>query len=111
MKHIIGAFGTLVVLMMNIFICISVSNASSSAAEAKEFKAAVVAEIENSNFNRNVINACITQAENAGYSLQVTDCTYDRNNQIQTAEVILTYSYSLPLFGIEETVTTRGIAR
>ncbi len=111
MKHIIGAFGTLVVLMMNIFICISVSNASSAAAEAKEFKAAVVAEIENSNFNQNVINACITQAEDAGYSLQVTDCMYDRNNQIQTAEVILTYSYSLPLFGIEETVTTRGIAR
>ena len=69
MKHIIGAFGTLVVLMMNIFICISVSNASGMAAEAKEFKAAVVAEIENSNFNPNVINACIAQAINVNIKM------------------------------------------
>lgn len=111
MKHIISAFGTLFVLMLNIFICIAVSNASGSAAEAKEFKAAVVAEIENSNFNPNVINSCISQAQAAGYELQITNCMYDENSNIQTAEVILTYSYQIPLFGISETKTTRGIAR
>lgn len=111
MKHIIGAFGTLIVLVMNIFICIAVSNASGKVAEAKEFKADVVAEIENSNFNTYVINGCIEQARAAGYELQVTNCVYDENRNIQAAEVILTYSYRLPLFGIEETKTTRGIAR
>lgn len=111
MKQIVGAFGILIVLLFNLFICSTVANASGAVAEAKEYKAAVVAEIENSNFNQNVINACISQAQAEGYSLQVTNCVYDINNDIQTAEVILTYSYEMPLFGIAVTKTTRGIAR
>ena len=70
-----------------------------------------MAEIENSNFNQNVINSCINQARVAVYELQVTNCTYDVNNDIKTAEVILTYKYEIPLFGISATKTTRGIAR
>ena len=111
MKQIIGAFGTLILLMLNIFMCITVANASGAVVEAKEFKADVVAEIENSNFNQNVINSCISQAVASGYELQITNCTYDANNDIQAAEVILTYKYEMPLFGISETKTTRGIAR
>lgn len=111
MKTIIGAFGTLIVLMLNIVMCIGVSNASLATAAAKEFKADVVAEIENSNFNPNVIIGCVRQAQEAGYELEITTCIYDANRNIQMAEVILTYSYSIPLFGISETKTTRGIAR
>lgn len=111
MKNIIGAFGTLLVLMVNMFMCIAVSSASGTVAVAKEYKADVVAEIENSNFNPYVIAGCIRQAEEAGYQLQVTNCTYNEENDIQTAEVILSYSYYLPLFGISKTMTTRGIAR
>ncbi|MBQ8278247.1 MAG: hypothetical protein IJZ23_00220 [Roseburia sp.] len=111
MKNIIGTFGTMLVLAINIFICAVVSNAGTTVAAAKEFKAAVVAEIENSNFNPNVIEGCIKQAREAGYELQVTNCVYDENNDIQLAEVVLTYVYELPLFGISETRTTRGIAR
>ncbi|MBD5556847.1 MAG: hypothetical protein HDQ95_16280 [Roseburia sp.] len=111
MKHIIGAFGTLIVLVLNIFICIAVSNASSRAAAAREYKADVIAEIENSNFNPSVINSCIAQADAEGYTLQITPCTYDEDGCMQTAEVILSYSYELPIFGISETKSTRGIAR
>ena len=111
MKHIITAYGALIVFVLNIFMCITVSNATASMAEAKEYKAHVVAEIENSNFNPNVINACVAQAQTAGYTLSVTNCIYDENHNIQTTEVILTYTYKLPLFGISQTKTTRGIAR
>lgn len=111
MKHIIGAFGTLFALVLHIFVCIAIANASSAVIEAKEFKAAVVAEIENSNFNQNVVNACISQAQAAGYSLQITNCIYDEDYGMQIAEVLLTYKYELSLLGISETVTTRGIAR
>ena len=111
MKHIITAYATLIVFVLNIFMCITVSNATVSMAEAKEYKAQVIAEIENSNFNENVIAACVSQAQMAGYELQVTNCIYDENYNIQTAEVILTYSYKMPLFGVSETKTTRGIAR
>lgn len=111
MKNIIGVFGTLMMLVIYFFACIAVGNAGITVAEAKEFKAQVVAEIENSNFNPNVIEGCIRQAENAGYQLQVTSCMYDERYGMQSAEVILTYSYEIPLLGIFETRTTRGIAR
>lgn len=106
-----SAFGTLMVLALNIFICITVTNVCGTTAEAKEFKADVIAEIENSNFNPNVINGCMEQAKEAGYELQIISCLDDENRNIQTAQVILTYSYQMPLFGIFETKTTRGIAR
>ncbi len=111
MKQIIGAFGTLIILLFNIFICISVSTASAQVASAKEYRAGVIAEIENSNFNPNVIADCISQAAAEGYTLEVTSCTYDVDGNMQTAEVVLRYSYELPVFGITETKTTSGFAR
>ena len=111
MKQIIGAFGTLMVFVMNTFLCISMSNVSAAVAEAKEFKAAVVAEIEDSNFNRNVIEGCIKEAQKAGYEMQVTNCVYDEEQNLRMAEVLITYTYEIPLFGIAEKKVTRGIAR
>ena len=111
MKHIVEAFGTLLALLLNVFVCISVANVGGAVTEAKEFKAAAVAELENSNFNPNVVDACIRQAQDAGYVLQVTNCSFDEDNDIQMAEVILTYRYEIPILGISEIMTTRGIAR
>lgn len=111
MKHIVGVFGTLIVMMLNTFLCISVINVSGIVAEAKEFKADVINEIENSNFNQRVIDACILQAQAEGYQLQITNCIYDERNAIKTAEVILKYKYEIPFLGIWEEKTTRGMAR
>lgn len=111
MKHIISAYGTMFILMLNVMICISICNASGAVAEAKEFKADIIAQIENSNFNTAVINGCINQAQEAGYTLTITNCIYDETNNIQTAEVVLTYTYEIPLLGISEIKTARGIAR
>lgn len=111
MKQVIGVYGTLIVLLLNLFICITVVNASGKVAEAKEYKAAVIAEVENSNFNTNVINGCIAQANAAGYELEIINCIYDANHDIKTAEIVLTYKYEMPLLGISETKTTRGVAR
>lgn len=111
MKHIISVFTSLFILVVNIIAVTAMITLSGDVAAAKEYKADVIAEIENSNFNSNVINSCIAQAGQAGYTLQVTNCTYDDLNNVQTAEVILSYSYQIPLFGIVDTKTTRGIAR
>ena len=111
MRNIISAYAILFILMCNIAVCIQLTGASGQTAAAKEYKADVVAEIENSNFNPNVIAACISQADAVGYNLEVRNCTYDEILNLQSAEVILEYSYSMPLFGITETRTTRGIAR
>lgn len=111
MKQIISAYGSLVTLVLFLFLCIMMSITSGNAAAAKEFKADVIAQIEDSNFNQNVIQACKEQAQAAGYTLEVTDCTYDADGGMQTAEIILGYAYNLPLLGIRDTKTTRGIAR
>lgn len=111
MKHIIEAFSMVFVFVLSLLLCINVSAASGAAAAAKEYKADIIAEIENSNFNPVVITECIDQAQAAGYTLEVSGSTYDENHHIQTAEVVLSYSYSMPVFGISETKTTRGIAR
>lgn len=111
MRNIIGAFGIVMILGLYFFVCIGVSNASITVAEAKEFKAQVIAEIENSNFNPKVIEGCILQAETVGYQLDITTCVYDEKRDIQSAEVVLTYEYSLPILGIVRVNTTRGIAR
>lgn len=111
MKHIIEAYTILFVLLLILGCCSSLLSASGQTAAAKEYKADVIAEIENSNFNPNVINACISQAAANGYELQVSSYTYDAEHDIQTAEVILKYEYRMPVFGITDTRSTRGIAR
>lgn len=111
MEKIIAAFSTLLVLLLVILGSAAVMNTGADVAAAKEYKADVIAEIENSDFNPYVIAECIRQAQAAGYQLSVSGLTYDEDNNIQTAEVILAYSYEIPLFGISKTHETRGIAR
>lgn len=111
MEKIIGAFSTLLVLLFVIFSSAALINAASDASAAKEFKADVIAELENSDFNPYVVNECIAQAQAAGYTLQIGNLTYDADNNVKTAEVILTYGYELPIFGISQVHETRGIAR
>lgn len=111
MKNIIATYGVLFVLLCNIFICVQLATASGQTSAAQEYKADVIAEIENSNFNPNVISGCISQAALAGYTLEVRVCEYDADNDIKSAEIILEYNYAIPLFGISDTKTTRGIAR
>lgn len=111
MKHIIGAFSVLMILLLHIFIGVAVITVNAEVAAVKEYKAAVVAEVENSNFNPAVIAECKAQAAKRGYSLQVTECLYDEERDLRTAEVVLTYTYKIPLLGITNTRTTRGIAR
>ena len=110
MKYVIEAFSILFTLMAGLYGSVSVISVSGQIAAAKEYKADVIAEIENSNFNPSVIAACTSQADAEGYQLTVSD-TYDALGDLNTAEVILTYEYNLPFFGVSGTRTTRGIAR
>lgn len=111
MKHIIEGFSVLFVLMLNLCLAVGMLNVTVKVAEAKEYKAAVVAEVENSNFNPNVIAACIEDARGKGYSLEVTTCTYGEDTERRMAEVCLTYGYEFPLLGVSGQRMTRGIAR
>lgn len=111
MKYIVEAFGVMVVLAFNLFLCIGMIGVSADVAAAREYKADVIAEIENSNFNPNVIEACRQQAGQQGYELAVSSYCYDAQNDRRIAEVELTYAYEIPLLQISQQKVTRGIAR
>ncbi len=111
MKYVVEAFSILIVLMLNLSVCIAVLSVSADIAAAKEYKADVIAEIENSNFNPRVMDACREGAAERGYSLEVTPCMYDPDYDRCIAEVRLTYDYEIPLLGITGQRVTKGIAR
>ena len=102
MRQIIGAFGILFIMMANIFICTGLIGASGQVAAAKEYKSQVVAELENSNFNPGVIDACKKKAAEDGY---------DAWQNMRAAQVALKYHYRIPVLGIYEENITYAIAR
>ena len=111
MKHVIEGFSALFLLLLNLVLCVSVLSVSARVAEAKEYKALVVAEIENSNFNPNVISSCVAEAQEQGYLLEIETCMFGEDDNRQLAEICLTYHYEIPLLGIEGERVTRGMAR
>lgn len=111
MKHVIEGFSVLLMLLLNLAVCVSVLGVSAKVAAAKEYKAAVVAEVENSNFNPNVISGCIEDARVHGYTLEIETCRFNDDAGRQMAEICLTYKYDIPLLGISGQSVTRGIAR
>ena len=111
MRQIIGAFGILFIMMANIFICTGLIGASGLVAAAKEYKSQVVAELENSNFNPGVIDACKKKAAEDGYELEISDCDYDAWQNMRAAQVALKYHYRIPVLGIYEVYITYAFAR
>lgn len=111
MKHIVEGFSVLFVLTLNLFLAVGMLTVTAKVTEAKEYKAAVTAEVENSNFNPNVIAACIQDAAAQGYVLEIDMCEYEEEEGRQIAEILLTYDYEMPLLGVSGQRVTRSIAR
>lgn len=111
MKHIISFIGTAFFLVV-IFVAFLPPLVSSYArVNADTLKSGYVSEIENSDFNSSVINSCISDAQSKGYQLSVDTLSYDENNNINIAKVLLTYKLSIPIYSISEDKTVQGIAR
>lgn len=108
MKHIIEAFSVLLVMVLNLFLCVTVLTASVDAAAAKRFTAGVVAELENSNFNSNVAESCRLRAQESGYELEIIPGVYGEN---VVARVRLTYPYRLPFLALTAQKSTEAVAR
>jgi len=110
-RHIIEAFSILLILVINLLLCIGLLGASADVAAAKKYQEDVIAEIENSNFNPNVIEGCREQAALHGYILDVSPSLYDADHDSRIARVSLTYRYEIPLLGVQEKRLIHGIAR
>jgi len=90
-----------------------VMSASIDANNARDFHASVVAEIEDSNFAPSVINACKTQAADAGYELLINDSSIvkDEDGKTTLMEVILKYKYHVDFLEVISTQQIRAFAR
>lgn len=98
----------MLVMVLNLFLCMTVLTASVDAAAAKRFTADVVAELENSNFNSRVAESCRRRAEESGYELEIIPGIYGES---EVARVRLTYPYRLPILAVSAQKTTEAIAR
>ena len=107
MKTYLGIF----FLMLMGLIGIGVVKAGIEVNAARNYHADVISEIECSNFNLNVVNACKIQAKNKGYQLVVTDMVYDIEKNQRMAEVVLSFQYAIPILNLISEHEVRGFAR
>ena len=111
MEQVIKTYLGIFLMMLLSTVGIGIVAAEAQICQARNFKSDVVVELENSNYNREVINACIKQADELGYQLQVNlyedsgDITVCENGnvppvekEVTMAEVILHYAYRMGPF-------------
>lgn len=111
MKGAVEYFVGTIILIVAIYLMASYIAASIDTANARDFHAAVVAEIEAGNFSQKIIEKCKGTAEENGYVLSV-EAPIELQNHEKMAEVVLTYQYSIALLDIKEDVhEIRGVAR
>lgn len=108
-KTYVGIF----ILLLSVFAMAGVMSACIDAGNARDFHASVIAEIEDSNFAPSVVEACKTQAEDAGYELLIDDNSVvkDEDGKTTLMEVILKYQYHVDFLGVVNTQQIRGFAR
>lgn len=127
MKNIVNALLMCMLFAVMVIGGLSILNAQTSISNAREYKDAIVTEIEDSNFSASVINACGQQAIDNDYKLSVvlykdddttSTCIYGNDvipatdtKGVYMADVVLTYTYDIPIFSIKSDRYIRGCAR
>lgn len=107
MKAYLGIFFLLVTGMVGI----GVVTAGIQSANARNYHADVINEIECSNFNDAVVAACCQQAKDAWYELEVKTMAYDPQEHMKTAEIVLHYEYAIPILNLVTDHQIRGFAK
>ena len=124
MSQVIKAFTGVFFLMLLTLLGSGIVSAQLDSAYARDYKEAVVAEIENSGFCESVMNACITQAREDGYELTMTvyqsgekpivvESKVDGDimaENVEMVEILLNYDYSIPFLNYMSRHTLRGYA-
>ena len=123
MGQIVKTYLGIFLMMLLTMLGIGMITAEVQIAKARNYKTDVVIELENSNYNQTVVEACRKQAENLGYTLDIT--LYDDFGgiyqademnqvglrQIAMAEVLLKYQYKMGPFHGSSWHSIKGMAR
>lgn len=108
--HMIGkTMVAVIAAILLVFSGVSVIQSNASETEANNYMESVSKVILESNYNEDVIeDLCNTAAEN-GYTLTVTPHASGKPGTMQYADIELTYTYSLKLFGFHQQKTITKI--
>ncbi len=123
MSQVLKAFMGMFFLLALLLLGVGILSAQTDVSDALDYKADIIAELENSNYNAEVLNACIRQANENGYSLEITTyaqenrvVSYTAPNAVDTTEVVmaevkLTYPYRIGFLNALTEHQVRGYAR
>lgn len=111
MKQIIETILSVIFLFIGTVLIVSLISVEADYEKAKNYKADVISEIENSNFSPTVINTCIDEAQKHNYDLEIEVTEINPNSNEKYAEVTLSYDYSIPALNVTKNKTLRGFAR
>jgi hypothetical protein len=108
LKAGIEIYVSLVILTIAALLCANFIAADISVMNARDLQAAYISEIENSDLSPSVIAKCETNAKSLGYDLDVEVVNIGESSM---AQVSLTYTYKVPLIGVESEHVLTGYAR
>ncbi len=107
MSQIIKAFTGIFFLMMLMLLGCGIVSAQMSSVYARDYKSAVITELEDSGCNQFVIESCMEQAKKDGYGLDIRVLEKDGTRM---AEVTLEYDYRLPFLNYTGRYQLKGYA-
>ena len=108
MKAGIEIYVSLLLLVVMALLCANFIAADVAVMNARDAQAAYICEIENSDFADSIIKRCVENAAEQNYVLEVSPVVIGES---QMAEVSLTYTYRVPIIGIESEHTIVGYAK
>lgn len=113
MKGAVETFLSIIMITFMAVLSTSYITASLNTRKAQNYHAAVITEIEASDFSDEVIGGCINNAKKNGYVLEdgSSGLSIQKTGTLQTAEVILKYRYSIPLLNMNMEHEIKGYAR
>lgn len=112
MGTIIKVYTAIFLVLMTVFVSVGILSVQVDVQNARDYHAAVVNEIENSNHNSSVIDACVEEAKNNGYTLTVDSYTNSSGNYSFTvSKVVLKYKYTIAFLNIQSDKEIMGYAR
>lgn len=104
----IEIYVSLILITIMALLCANFIAADIATMNARDAQSAYVTEIENADFADSVIDKCIDNAAQNGYTLVVNPVQI---GSTRMAEVTLTYTYRVPLIGVESDHTITGYAK
>lgn len=110
MGQVVKMYMGLLFLLLEALTGMGVVAAGMQTAAARDYHSDIIKEVACSNFNENVMEACVIRAEEDGYQLQIEPVTYDEAANIKLASVTLNYEYAIPVLNLFSKHEIHGVA-